>query len=145
MECVALRYFNVYGERQPIEGAYKLVMGIFAEQKLKGEPLTIVGDGEQRRDFIHVDDVVEANLLAAEADFKGYFCFNIGSGDNRSVNQIAALFGGPTVNLPSRIEPRVTLAENGRARSALKWETTMTVEQWIPGWLKDMGIEGDQS
>lgn len=140
MECIALRYFNVYGERQSIKGAYKLVMGIFAEQKLKGEPLTIVGDGEQRRDFIYVDDVVEANILAAEADFDGYYCFNIGNGDSRSVNEIAALFGGPTVNLPARIEPKVTLAENSRARSALGWEPSMTIEEWVPKWKKEIGI-----
>jgi UDP-glucose 4-epimerase len=141
MECIALRYFNVYGERQSIKGAYKLVMGIFAEQRLKGEPLTIVGDGEQRRDFTYVDDVVEANMLAAESEFEGYYVFNIGHGDSRSVNQIAELFGGETVNLPARIEPKVTLAENGRARQALGWTPSTTVEEWIPGWLKELGVE----
>jgi len=141
MSIVALRYFNVYGERQSIEGAYKLVMGIFAEQKLKGEPLTIVGDGKQRRDFTYVEDVVDANIMAAESDFNGFFAFNVGSGENRSVNDIAKLFGGPTTKLPKRIEPKVTLADNSRIRQALGWEPTTTVEQWIPHWKKELGLD----
>jgi len=62
LETVSLRYFNVYGERQPIEGAYTLVMGVFAQQRLNGEKMTIRGDGEQRRDFTYVGDVVDANI-----------------------------------------------------------------------------------
>ena len=107
----------------------------------KGEPMTIVGEGKQRRDFTYVDDVVEANMLAGEADFNGFFAFNIGHGENRSVNEIAALFGGPTVKLPKRIEPKVTLADNTRARSALGWAPTMTVEEWVPKWKKELGID----
>ena len=66
LESVSLRYFNVFGERQSLDGAYKLVMGIFAKQLLEGKPMTITGDGEQRRDFTYVGDVVEANILAAK-------------------------------------------------------------------------------
>lgn len=141
METICLRYFNVYGERQSTEGAYKLVMGIFAEQKRNGEPLTIVGDGEQRRDFTYVKDVVEANICCAVAEFEGHYVFNVGNGNNRSVNQIADLFGGPTVNVEPRIEPRATLADTSRIRSALGWEPTMQVEDWLPGWLQEQGLE----
>jgi len=72
LETVCLRYFNVFGERQSLEGAYCLVMGIFANQRLKGEPMTIVGDGEQRRDFTYVGDVVRANISASQSDKVGY-------------------------------------------------------------------------
>ena len=65
LETVSLRYFNVYGERQPIEGAYTVyLMGAFAKQMLENKPMTIRGDGEQRRDFTYVDDVVDANIRA---------------------------------------------------------------------------------
>jgi UDP-glucose 4-epimerase len=141
METLCLRYFNVYGERQSTEGAYKLVMGIFAEQKRNGEPLTIVGDGEQRRDFTYVGDVVEANIMGAAADFDGHYVFNVGNGNNRSVNEIAAMFGGETVNIPARIEPKATLADTSRIQSALGWESTMNVEDWLPGWLQQQGID----
>jgi UDP-glucose 4-epimerase len=140
MDTICLRYFNVYGERQRTDGAYKLVMGIFAEQKMNGEPLTIVGDGEQRRDFTYVRDVVKANKLAAESEFEGHYVFNVGNGENRSVNEIAALFGGETAQLPQRIEPKVTLADNEHIRMMLGWEPTMKVEDWIPKWKEEIGI-----
>ena len=65
LQTVCLRYSNAYGENQPTEGPYCNVMGIFQQQKMESKPMTIVGDGEQRRDFIHVDDIAEANLQAA--------------------------------------------------------------------------------
>ena len=140
INTACLRYFNVYGERQSIEGAYKLVMGIFAEQMLNNDPLTIVGDGEQRRDFSYVGDVVSANILASEFLKKSVGCniFNIGNGANRSVNQIAKLFGGFTVNLPDRVEPRCTLADNSKARKLLNWKPTMQVEDWVPKWIDEV-------
>jgi UDP-glucose 4-epimerase len=140
VNSACLRYFNVYGERQSIEGAYKLVMGIFAEQMLNNDPLTIVGDGEQRRDFTYVGDVVEANILASEFLRKNNGCmaFNIGNGNNRSVNEIAKLFGGLSINIPDRIEPKCTLADNERARTLLNWKPTMQVEDWVPKWIKEV-------
>jgi len=143
IRTACLRYFNVYGERQSIEGAYKLVMGIFAEQMLNNEPLTIVGDGNQSRDFTFVGDVVQANILASEyldsnSDSQ---VFNIGNGNNRTVNQIAELFGGSTVHIESRIEPKCTLADNTKAINILGWKPTMEVEDWIPGWIKSVNNE----
>ena len=117
LETVCLRYFNVYGERQLLEGAYCLVMGIFARQKLLGEPMTIRGDGEQRRDFTYVGDVVDANIRAGfyEHPIWGEV-FNVGNGDNRSVNQIADMIGGSRVNVEPVIEPKETLADNNKAK-----------------------------
>ena len=140
VKTACLRYFNVYGERQSIDGAYKLVMGIFADQMLNNNPLTIVGDGEQKRDFICVKDVVEANILACDY-LRGNVeseCFNIGSGINHSVNEIAELFGGLTVRIPERIEPKCTLSDNTKAKSLLKWKPTVKLEEWVPKWVRSL-------
>lgn len=141
LPTVSLRYFNVYGKRQPIEGAYCLVIGIFARQRLAGEPLSIVGDGEQRRDYTSVEDVVHANILAAESLRVGKGeVINIGRGRNYSVNEVAAMFGGPTINLPPRIEPRETLADNSLAKKLLGWEPTINLPDWLEEYKKELGL-----
>ena len=141
IETVCLRYFNVFGERQNLSGAYALVMGIFANQRLNDKPLTIYGDGEQRRDFTYVGDVVRANLLASSSEQVGNGeVINIGNGDNRSVNQIADLIGGPKEYLDPRLEPQETLANNTKAQTILGWSPTTTVEDWIPGYKKELGL-----
>ena len=141
LETVCLRYFNVFGERQSLEGAYRLVMGIFANQRLNDKPMTISGDGEQRRDFTYVGDVVRANILAANCDKVGSGeVINIGNGDNRSVNQLADLIGGPRINIEARLEPKQTLADNTKAKELLGWLPTTTIEEWIPKYKKDLGI-----
>ena len=141
LETVSLRYFNVFGERQSLDGAYKLVMGIFADQRLKGKPLTITGDGEQRRDFTYVGDVVKANILASSSSLVGKGeSINIGNGDNRSVNEIANLIGGPKEYIEKRLEPEQTLADNAKAKKLLGWQPTISVEEWIPQYKKDLGI-----
>ena len=141
IETVSLRYFNVYGERQPTEGAYCLVMGVFAQQLLNGEPMTINGDGEQRRDFTYVGDVVDANIKCATIKMKwDGDVINIGAGDNRSVNDIADLLGGERIYRDPVIEPKETLAHNGKAKFLLNWKSTTTLEEWIPKWKKDIGL-----
>lgn len=141
LETVSLRYFNVFGERQALEGAYCLVMGIFAQQRLNGDPMTITGDGEQRRDFTYVKDVCMGNFLAMTSDKVGSGeVINIGNGDNRSVNQIADLIGGPKKYVEKRLEPFQTLADNTKAKNLLGWKPTVTVEDWIPIYKKDLGI-----
>lgn len=141
LETVSLRYFNVFGEGMSLEGAYCLVMGTFAQQRLNGQPMTIVGDGEQRRDFTYVGDLAKANLLAAKSDKVGQGdIVNIGNGDNRSVNDIAALIGGPRVNIDPRIEPQQTLADNSKAKDLLGWSPSTTVEEWIPKYKKQIGL-----
>ena len=141
LETVCLRYFNVYGERQILEGSYACVMGIFANQVLEGNPMTIRGDGEQRRDFTYVGDVVEANVKAGtkKIKFEGDV-FNIGNGDNRSVNQLADMIGGDRVNVEAVLEPRKTLADNGKARFMLDWKPTTKMEDWINGYREDIGL-----
>lgn len=141
VETVSLRYFNVYGERQSLEGAYALVMCVFAKQRLNNEPLTIRGDGEQRRDFTHVKDIAKANLQAMHSEKVGHGeVINIGNSQNRSVNQIAQMIGGPTVTVDPVVEPRETLADNSKAKDLLNWKPSIVIEEWVPRYKKDLGI-----
>ena len=137
LKTVILRYFNVYGEGQPTTGQYAPVMGIFMRQKNAGQPLTIVGDGEQRRDFVHVDDVVNANIMAAignqDDEYYGEV-YNVGSGINYSVNEIAAMISENTTNIPPRPgECRVTLANCDKIKNAFGWSAKVNLEEWING------------
>ena len=141
LDTVSLRYFNVYGERMLLEGAYCLVMGIFAKQMLEGKPLTITNNGEQRRDFTYVQDVVEANWLAATyLDKLNGEVFNIGNGNNYSVNDVADMMGGQKTYGFPRIEPYETLADNTKAKRILKWKPIGNLTNWIKKYKIDLGI-----
>jgi len=140
---VTLRYFNVYGGKyQTTDGAYALVFGIFIRQKRAGEPLTLCGDGEYRRDFTHVDDVVRANLLAMDGATVGHGeIINIGAGDNHTVKALAALVGGETVFIPPRPgDERDSLADRARAKELLGWEPMVPFEDGVRGTLTFMGL-----
>jgi nucleoside-diphosphate-sugar epimerase len=142
LETVSLRYFNIYGERQNVGGAYAMVIGIFVDQLLNGKPMTIRGDGEQRRDFTYVGDVVNANILASQSENVGNGeVINIGNGDNRSINDIANMIGGDKVNVEPVIEPKETLANNSLAEELLGWKPTQNIEDWIPKYKKEMGLD----
>ena len=135
LNIVNLRYFNVYGDRQPLLGQYAPVVGLFLEQWKKGEAFTIVGDGEQRRDFTHVDDVVKANIAAAEraSDISGEL-INVGTGTNYSVNQIADMICNQyTKNFipPRPAESRVTLADISKAKKLLGYMPSIQISDWI--------------
>lgn len=135
LETVVLRYFNVYGDREPTRGQYAPVIGIFKRQKLAGENLTVVGDGEQRRDFTHVSDVVQANLLAATSTLGSESLgtvFNIGTGVNYSVNEIVNMYGHPSVSTPPRLgESRETLANNSKAVRLLSWQPKVSLQDYL--------------
>tara|TARA_B100002019_G_scaffold121384_1_gene104357 strand:- start:1359 stop:2276 length:918 start_codon:yes stop_codon:yes gene_type:complete len=135
LPTVAFRYFNVYGERQPLRGQYAPVIGIFLRQKAAGEKLTIVGDGNQRRDFTHVSDVVRANIMAAtkEVDPEAFGqVYNIGTGTNYSINDIAQMIDWPTTNIAPRPgEARISLANNQKMRTTFDWSPTVKLEDWI--------------
>ena len=135
LETVCFRYFNVYGNRQPLKGQYAPVIGIFLRQLAAGQPLTIVGDGEQRRDFTHVDDVVNANIKAALANIDDK-CFgqvyNVGTGLNHSINEIAAMISDNKINISARPgEAKISLANNTKLRETFDWEPTVKLEDWI--------------
>ena len=141
LDTVSLRYFNVYGERMSLEGAYKLAIPIFANQILNGKPLTINNDGEQRRDFTYVGDVVNANILAATnpEDLKGE-AFNIGNGNNYSVNELADMLGGEKSYGNKVIEPFQTLADNSKALLILDWDPKGNLKEWIKKYKKELGL-----
>ena len=142
LETVSLRYFNIYGERQNVGGAYAMVIGIFVDQLLNGKPMTIRGDGEQRRDFTYVGDVVNANILASQSENVGNGeVINIGNGDNRSINDIADMIGGERIHREPVIEPKETLADNSLAEKLLGWKPTQNIEDWVPGYKKELGLD----
>jgi len=131
LSTISLRYFNVYGPREPLKGEYAPVMGLFMRQKEAGQPMTIVGDGKQRRDFTHISDAVEANLLAAEK-IKVTGPVNIGTGRNYSINDLATMIGGDRQYVPERVgETRETLANNMRAREELGWSPKINLETYL--------------
>jgi UDP-glucose 4-epimerase len=135
LKTVVFRYFNVYGERSPIRGQYAPVIGIFLRQKNANEPLTIVGDGEQRRDFTHVSDVVQANILAAITDVPEECygqMYNVGNGVNYSINEIADAISDNQTNIPPRIgEARTTLADSTKLRTTFGWDPKVNLFTWI--------------
>ena len=134
LKTVVFRYFNVYGERQPLKGQYAPVIGIFQRQAEEGKPLTIVPDGHQRRDFTHVSDVVQANVLASTVDLEGHYgeIFNIGTGTNHSVLELAAMVSDETVFIEPRLaEARETLADITKAKTLLGWNPKVKLEDWI--------------
>lgn len=143
LETVSLVYFNVYGQFCDPNGAYALVIGKFLQQRKENKPLTIRGDGEFYRDYTHVNDVVEANLLAMTKGSVGKGeSINIGNNHPYSVNQLAQLIGGETVFvdvLPG--EMRYTNADITKAKQLLNWEPTISLEEGIKNLKKEWGIE----
>jgi nucleoside-diphosphate-sugar epimerase len=142
IETVSLRYFNVFGERQNLGGAYATVVGIFINQIIEGKPLTINGDGNQRRDFTYVGDVVNANILASTSFNVGKGeTINIGTGENTSINDLADMIGGKKKYLNPVSEPFANLADIKKAKKLLDWEPEVTLESWIKKYKLKNGIK----
>lgn len=141
LETVCLRYFNVFGPRKLDTGAYPMVIPIFLGQRKRGEDMTITGDGEQTRDYVQVRDVVEANIRAWQSAIKDGQAINIGSGKRTSVNEIAALIGGPSVTIPPRAgEMRHIEANITKAKQLLGWQPTVTLKNGIEELKKEWGV-----
>ncbi len=141
MQTLTLRYFNVFGPRMAHEGAYVTVISVFQRARREGKPLTIQGDGEQTRDFTHVYDVVRANLLAMDCATADGRAINIGHGRNISINRVAQLIGGPTVNLPARpADARDTLADNSEAQRVLGWRPEVNFEDGLAELIRLHGL-----
>ena len=140
IETVSLRYFNVYGERQNLGGAYATVVGIFLNQSINKKPLTINGNGNQRRDFTYVGDVVSANILAAKSTNVGKGeVINIGNGENLSINELAKNIGGEFIYNKALNEPFANLADIKKAKKLLDWEPTTDLISWIKNYKKLKG------
>lgn len=146
ISTVSLRYFNVYGPRHQEEGRYATVIAIFRKQLREGKKMTIVGDGEQRRDFTFVGDVVRANMMAM-MNWEATGVFNIGTGTNYSINELACLimddhfaqrttgarnFSDHHEYIPPRLgEARITLADNTKAKDILGWSPLINLKQGL--------------
>ena len=138
MPVVSLRLFNVYGPRSRTAGTYGAVFGVFLAQRLHHQPLTIVGDGTQTRDFTFVTDVVNAFVAAAAAEVSGEI-FNVGSTDTYSVNLLAALVGGEVVHIPKRPgEPDCTFADTTKIRSVLGWQPAVPFREGVATMLANI-------
>ena len=142
LETVCFRYFNVYGERQPVKGQYAPVIGLFQRQHETGNPMTIVGDGKQRRDFTYVGDVVEANMIASMSKSKDILgeVFNIGTGQNHSMRDLVKMISRETTLvenkhyrfIPERpAEVKISLADITKADKVLKWQPFMNLREWL--------------
>ena len=133
---ISIRIFNAFGLRSRTNGNYGAVFGVFLKQKLSNKPLTVVGDGRQKRDFVHVTDVVTALYLAAKSKVKNQI-FNVGSGKPKSINQIVKLFGGKAVNIPKRPgEPDITQTDIKKVRKILNWKPKMKFSEGIKEMIK---------
>ena len=137
INSVSLRYFNVFGDRMTNQGAYKSVISVFNEQYDNNLPLTITNDGNQKRDFINVNDVVMSNYLSCITDTGKYNVYNVGIGENISVNEIASYFNSPISYIGNRIEPFKTLSDNGKIKLELGWEPSISVKDWLKNKIND--------
>lgn len=139
LPAVSLRFFNVYGPRARTSGTYGAVFGVFLAQLLASKPLTIVGDGEQTRDFTYVSDIVNALITAAESDKVGEI-YNVGTSKAQSVNTLVKLLGAKeTVHIPKRPgEPDITLADTGKIRRELNWAPKVSFEEGVGKMLENI-------
>lgn len=134
LKTISLRYFNVYGERQPLKGQYAPVVGLFLKQFKEGIPLTIVGDGTQKRDFTYIQDAVEANILAAMSNNDSIYgeTYNIGTGRNISILDIAKTISDNVQYIEPRPgEAKETLADNSKAKNDFGWTPKTNLLDWI--------------
>ena len=131
LPCISLRLFNVYGPRARASGTYGAVFGVFLAQKLAEQPFTVVGDGNQTRDFTFVTDVAAALVKAAESTEQGLI-LNVGSGNTYSINNLVNLLGGDVVHLPKRSgEPDCTFADTQRIQAVLDWHPKVSFEEGV--------------
>ena len=138
LPVVSLRLFNVYGPRSRTSGAYGAVFGVFLAQKLAGVPFTVVGDGNQKRDFVYVSDVAEAFVKAASSDVKNEV-FNVGSGKPRTINRLVSLLEGEKVHISKRPgEPDCTWANIAKIKDMLGWQPKVSFEEGAKKMLENI-------
>jgi len=132
LETVSLRYFNVYGPGMDDKSAYSPVISIFLKKLKQNKPLLITGDGTITRDYVHVSDVIQANILAMNSKKLGQGeTINIGGGHNWSVNELTKIIGGKIKYIAPRIEIHDSLADISLAKKLLNWQPTIKLEQGI--------------
>ena len=138
MPVVSMRFFNVYGIRHRTSGTYGAVFGVFLAQLLNNKPLTIVGDGEQTRDFTYVTDIVDACYTASQSKFTNEI-FNVGSDNTYSINYLVELLGGEKLYIPKRPgEPDCTYADISKIKDKLGWSPKVTFEDGVKIMLENI-------
>lgn len=138
LPCIVLRYFNVYGPRQPMTGTYALVMGIFLQKWLNGEALEIHGDGTQSRDFIHVKDVVNANIMAYESSLR-HEILNVGSGKAITIQEVADIISSYQIYTARRKgDADATLADISLIQSKLNWRPSINFKEALSAQKKEL-------
>lgn len=131
LPCISLRFFNVYGTRSRTSGTYGAMFGVFLAQKLAGSPYTVVGDGNQTRDFTYVTDVADAVYTAVVSDVQGEI-INVGSGQTISVNTVVDLLGGEKTYIPKRPgEPDCTFADIAKSQDLLSWSPKVDIAEGV--------------
>lgn len=138
LPVLSMRFFNVYGVRHRTSGTYGAVFGVFLAQLLNNKPLTIVGDGNQTRDFTYVTDIVDACFVASQSEFTNEI-FNVGSGNTYSINYLAELLGGEKQYIPKRPgEPDSTFADITKIKAKLGWEPKVSFPQGVKIMLENI-------
>lgn len=138
IQVTSLRLFNVYGTRSRTSGTYGAMFGVFLAQKLRNKPLTVVGDGKQKRDFTYISDIIEAFYKTIKIK-KNFQIFNVGTGKPISVNEIVKLLDCKSINIPKRPgEPEITSANINKIKKELDWQPKVSIKQGIKNILNDI-------
>jgi len=138
MSTVSARFFNVYGVRQPTSGPYATVVGIFEKQKAESKKLTVTGNGEQRRDFTHVNDIVAGMVSLSKGEYQGEV-FQLGTGKNYSINELAGLFESEVKYIDARPgEAWITLADITKTTKATGWKPSVELELYVKEFISKM-------
>ena len=131
MPNISCRFFNVYGPRLNTNGQYGAVFSNFLIQKKKKKPLTIVGNGKQTRDFIHVDDLTNVFIKLAKSNLKNKI-YNLGSGKETSINKIASIIGGKKIFIPTRPgDPDRSCANISKIKKDINWKPKISINEGI--------------
>ena len=131
VSTVTARFFNVYGPRNPLIGEFTPIIAKFEELRRQQQPLPVVGDGNQRRDFTHVQDICEGLIRLSEQTWSGEV-FNFGTGTNYSINELVDMFGCEKIHLPARPgESRETKADISKTKEVLGWTPKYNLKDYI--------------
>ena len=135
IKTFCLRYFNVYGDTMPLDGQYITALSIFKKNFLIGNPIPVTNDGEQSRDFTHVNDVVNANVecLSLKSNFE---IFNVGNGIDYKINDICKLINSELEYIGNVVEPKKTLSNSEKLKSMSNWKPTGDLEKFIKNFFK---------
>ncbi len=132
LNFTSVRLFNVYGPRSRTAGAYGAMFGVFLSQKLANKPFTVVGTGNQKRDFTYISDVIDALIIISKSKKSNDEIFNVGSGIPISVNEIVKMIGGKKTFIPKRPgEPEVTVANIKKIKKILRWRPKVNIKNGV--------------